>query len=503
MRKAKTALQREADKQYQALARQYPTSGRVGFMDRIRGAFKGLSMRFTRAYSYYKTIVVGSGYDDVKLQTKMGRAWLNSSVSAVIRYITDTLPEAPIVVQGRNPEGLWETLPPNPFTERLKKPNNERQTSTDLIAGLVVSLTIDSNAYWFLVKSKQTNEVLEMHFVPYFWCEPKPSEDGNKLVEEYIYTVNGTPDPWKPEDVVHFRIGLDPTNPAKGLSRLYPVLAQCLTVKQAAHYALRMLENMGIPFGVYSPKEANARIKPDDVKDIKANIKKQTGDDAQFEPLVLSGPMDAQFPSFSPDDMALEKINTISQADIAAAFGIPPLLLGWLVGLVNATYSNANQFRRLGWEMCIRPFGKRIAETMTLQLLPYFLPFFDAKITAGFTEFRVWFDESQVEVLQEDKNEKHDRARKNYDSGIWMLSEARAETGVKTSDDENYYKPTPTTFNAATNDEKNLAKALAVAGISGNWRARRQVWEQKESLNQEGIETEETEEDDDGNDDNA
>src|SRR5690606_31997656 len=97
---------------------------------------------------------------------------------------------------------------------------------------------LDGNAYWVKVKN-EAGGVLELWYVPHWLIEPKATRDstGQTFITHYEYRVDGQVLAVERDEIVHFRYGLDPHNPRKGMSPLASVLREVFTDDEAANFS--------------------------------------------------------------------------------------------------------------------------------------------------------------------------------------------------------------------------------------------------------------------------
>ena len=78
------------------------------------------------------------------------------------------------------------------------------------------------------------------------------------------------------------------------------------------------------------------------------------------KPLVISGQMQVERLSFSPQDLDIGLLRRVPEESISAVLGVPAILAGLGAGLENATYSNARELREFFTENKLIPLGKMV-----------------------------------------------------------------------------------------------------------------------------------------------
>jgi HK97 family phage portal protein len=99
----------------------------------------------------------------------------------------------------------------------------------------------------------------------------------------------------------------------------------------------------------------------------------------------------------------------------------------------NSTYSNMEEAFRAAWRNNLIPTQTVLAAELTTQLLP----------DLGRPNERVEFDYSDVEALQESRNDQVTRAVAAYNAGLVKRSEARQWLGLQSDPDDEQYKSSP------------------------------------------------------------
>jgi phage portal protein BeeE len=133
--------------------------------------------------------------------------------------------------------------------------------------------------------------------------------------------------------------------------------------------------------------------------------------------LVLTFPAKIENPGFSPGDLAIDKLRDLPEERIAAALGIPAMVIGLGAGLERATYSNYQEAREAAYESFIIPTQRLLAAEIDNQILPEF---------GSTNRLRCSFDLSDVRVLQADQDKLWARVSGAYRSGVIKRKEAKA-----------------------------------------------------------------------------
>jgi phage portal protein BeeE len=165
---------------------------------------------------------------------------------------------------------------------------------------------------------------------------------------------------------------------------------------------------------------------------MKASIENASGGFNRGKPLVISKPTDIKEFGFSPQQMNTEALRRVPEERVSAVVGIPAIVLGFGVGLEHATYANYRTAQRAGYDNCVFGTQKQIVAVLEQSLLPEFEANTDA--------YDVQFDNSEVDALKENENDKTGRETSMWINGIKKRSEVRSQFDLDTGpDDEVFY----------------------------------------------------------------
>lgn len=406
---------------------------------RVYGAlYKQFTMRFAtgRPSPWWWSGGLGATRRDYAAEVGDGRG--NAVVVACIRKIVRTFPEAPATVYARTagdgPEGTpqWMPRPDHALQALLERPN-PYYSGLSLWAGTLGDYVLTGNAYWIKARSAAQRTV-ELWWVPSGLIEPRWPEGeanggGTTFISHYDYRVGGKDYRLAPEEVVHFRDGLDPDNVRKGLSPLASLFREIATDDAAANWTASLLRNLGVPGVVLSPGD-DTEVTPEDAALIKQDFQSKFGGDRLGEPLVMTSRTSVSVLSFNPQQMVLRELRQITEERISAVFGTPAVVVGLGAGLARSTYSNMAEAREDLYESLLVPMQRSLAADLGVQLVPDF---------GDPSRLKVQFDLSQVRVLQEDQNALHERARADLLAGLLTLNEARGNVGADPVDEGDVY----------------------------------------------------------------
>lgn len=380
----------------------------------------GLGGRFGGAFGSDSWIGRRSPGSNIDWEREAAQQWKNSAVGACLWYLCDTLPEAPFITRTAAADGKKTPVPNAELTRLLKRPN-PHYTTAHLLQATIVSLEVDGNAYW-RVRRNIAGRIVELWYVPH-WCVEPRWESDDEFISFYEYRPGGGAKAEKiaPEDIVHFRMGLDPENTRKGLSRLRTVIREVVTDNEATTYTVSILKNFGTPGVVFTPRQGvdvgdSMRAK------LKALWREKVTGDKRGEPLVLPGEFEMHSPQLTPEQMVLDKIRAIPEARICAAMRVPAMIAQLSVGDDQRTYSNMREARELAYEGTIVPLHTLLCDHISLQLGPQLAGWSDLHECA--------VDYSEVRVLQEDRDALAKRVAILFNAGVITRAEAKTMLGM-------------------------------------------------------------------------
>lgn len=385
-----------------------------------------------------------------------GPLWKSSIVAAAVNLIARTFPEAPPRLYKPAKDGEREPLDTHDLLDLLDTPN-AYYGGDALMGSTILSRCVSGNAYW-LKRRDNAGRVRELYYVPHTAMAPTWPMDGSEFISGYSYRVNGKYYPVPIEDVVHFRTNiLDPENPRIGLSELLAQARSIVGDNEADTWMASLLKNSAVPGMIIRPAAAaTASWTQEFIDRLKESIKHKFSGDRRGEPMALSGPVDVDMVSFSPDNMALDVTRQIFECRVCAAMGVPVELLGLKAGRDGSTYSNKAQAAEDFYDRCIVPMKTTMGREIEKQL----------GIDFNITGLEFGWDYSHVECKQEDRDKKASRVAILVNAGILSQNEARSAVG---------YKPLPDP--AMDKPEKKQAPAFGQSsdgGSNGAALARRQ-----------------------------
>jgi len=376
-------------------------------------AMLGRSMVF-RPYAYR---VFGLPRSDTDYLGDVGDGTGSSTVTAPLFWVARTFPEAPPMLWRELDNGQEEKVSSHPMLRLLQRPN-QHHTGRILWMATVIDYMVDGNAYWMKLRNK-TGMVTELWWTPSWLLKPMGSD--KNFITHYEYTPGIDPITVKPEDIVHFRFGLDNDDMRLGKSPLKSVLREVYTDDEAAGFTASLLRNMGVPGLIVSPKQG-ITIEEAQAETTKATLMAKFTGDRRGEPIVMTGATDVEQFGFSPEQLLLRELRRIPEERVTAVMGVPAVVARLGAGLDRSTFTNYAEAREAAYEQGIIPMQGTLSEEVRFQLLSDFEDPFG---------LRFGFDLSKVRVLQDDLTRTMSRMNAAVAAGVAMRSEARRAAGLQ------------------------------------------------------------------------
>lgn len=356
-----------------------------------------------------------------------------SIVQLAINWFINAFPEAtPEVTAPDAVSRVRLAIDDHELVELLEAPN-DYYGGDELFAGCIVSDIVDGNAYILKLRNG-SGRIAELWWIPHTLIEPKGSTQINgPFIEYYEYRVSGQRYEIPVEEIVHIRHGLDPSNPRKGMSRLKGQLREIMTDEEAARFSAALVQNMGVPGLIISPKtDADRDLDEPAANLIKAKLDQGVGGSNRGRTVVLSGATDLHEFGFSPEQMDMSSLRGVPEERLSAAIGVPAAVLGLGTGLSQTKVgATMKELREMAAEQGLVPLWRRFGKAIHRQLMwEYQTPS---------SQFRFGFDTSDVRVLQEDKQKKHERTDKDVQAGILDVASAQGVLGYEVDETQRVY----------------------------------------------------------------
>lgn len=365
-------------------------------------------------------------------QRTVGDGTGSSVFMAPLRWIGRTFPEAPLRIREYvDADQLGDPIVGHPLLLLMRRPNPYYSGQAWLKA-MTLSYNADGNGYSIIIRNKFGMPV-QLWWVPHQLMEPRREEGSRNFIDYFEYqTGDGMPQRISPDDVFHWRDGVDPMNTMKGMSPMKGLLREVFTDDEAAQFTAQLLRNMGVPGLVVSPADDSMTFgSGDDKRALKRSLKAATTGDARGEPVILDGAVKLDQFGFNPQQMDLKQLRRLPEERVTATLGVPAIVCGLGAGLDRATFSNFEEAVTQAWRGKLVPDQRELASEVQHQLLPAFEP--------NPERFLVDHDYSTVPAMQEDQDALAGRMVKLVNGGLATIREGREPLGLPVDDSHDVY----------------------------------------------------------------
>jgi phage portal protein BeeE len=292
-------------------------------------------------------------------------------------------------------------------------------TTQDLLSRLIQDADLAGNSYWYNSTSLARlggDDQSELVRLRPDWVEIVGSRRrigtdaagnrrGNGQVGwkkmGYLYTEGGQASQsesvaFTVGEVMHFAPIPDPLAVFSGMSWLTPILREIQADQSMTRHQRKFFDN-GATVNMVIKHEKGAT--EEKVKRWKEQVdEKHAGVDNAYKILNLYPGADAIPVGTNLKDIDFKNVRGGGETRIAAAAGVPPVIVGLSEGLAAATYSNYGQARRRLADGTAHPLWQNVAGSTEL-IMP--------KQGPG---VRLWYDASDVPFLREDEKDAADIA---------------------------------------------------------------------------------------------
>jgi len=377
-------------------------------------------------YGYNTT----SGFWEADKLKEIGDGSGNSAVTACLNVLATSFAEPQLQVVKRDQTfGDREVDYSHPLAELLRRPNPFM--SHNLLSHYIV-LALNTNGDSFLYKNRnKQGKVVELIPLMPHLVEVRGNEQ--QLITHYEYYTYGKGEFVKIDvkDMVHIRQGIDPNDHRRGHAPLKSVLREILGDESAGQFTTALLNNMAVPGVVLTPRsDGYGGPTKEEAESISAMYKEKFGGANRGAPMVLSGAMNVEVVSFTPDQMKLAELRRIPEERVSAVLGVPAILAGLGAGLNSATYNNTKELKEFFTEQKLVPMWRTVANELTHQLL---LPDFQDK------NLMCDYDIQSVRALQTDVDNLYKRVNMGVNGGWITIGEARQVVGLDVDESHDVY----------------------------------------------------------------
>lgn len=261
-------------------------------------------------------------------------------------------------------------------------------TTGELLARMEQDASLAGNSYW-VRRGDRLARLRPDRVTIIVGTDDPDGTDVDATVLGYAYTSSPTavPQLFDVSEVAHYSPIPDPSATYRGMSWLTPVLTEIGADRAATDHKAAFFANGATPNMIVT---ADGSLSGEQAEALKSMLDQRTrGVSNAYRTLVLSGGLDVKVVGSDLKQMEFAVTQGHAETRVAAAAGVPPVIVGLSEGLAAATYSNYAQARRRFADGTIRPLW-RIAASSLERLV---------ELPDG---AHLWFDDRDVAFLRED-----------------------------------------------------------------------------------------------------
>lgn len=280
----------------------------------------------------------------------------------------------------------------NPGLQLLERPW-AGATTADLLARMEQDASMAGNAFVYKANPKRLRRLRPD------WVEilaGSDSDDADALDAEvvgYLYhpggktTGRGNGQFLLPSEVAHYAPIPDPMAHVRGMSWLTPVAREIDADTAMSVHKGKFFQHAATPNMLVKVQQV---LEDAAYKRLEAQLEQRhAGIGNAWRTMLLEGGADATVVGNNFHEMAFKAVQGAGETRIAAAGGVPPIVVGLSEGLEAATYSNYHQARRRFADLTVRPLWRSAAGSL-------------ATIVPVPSGSELWYDDRDIAALQDD-----------------------------------------------------------------------------------------------------
>lgn len=272
-------------------------------------------------------------------------------------------------------------------------------TTQDLLVRMIQDADLCGNSYWTIVEGEfvRLNPAWMQIIVSQVTLPGTKDVVGWKK-EGYAYFHNGMANNDSPtfltvKEVAHFAPTPDPDATFRGMSWISSILPEARGDRTMQTHQQKFLDNGATPNMVVSMDKS---VSWESFQKFKALMEKDhSGTRNAYKTMYLGAGADVKVVGADMKTLNLKELQGHGETRIAAAGGVPPVIVGLSEGLEAATYSNYGQARRRLADGTMHPLWQNAAGTLGI--------LFNNPAPRSAT--RMWYDSRGVPFLREDEKD--------------------------------------------------------------------------------------------------
>jgi len=189
------------------------------------------------------------------------------------------------------------------------------------------------------------------------------------------------------EQVAHFAPKPDPEARFRGMSWITAVTREIMADKAMTEHKLSFMEQGATPNLVVKLDVEDLEVYKKWIDEFKSE---HQGSQNAYKTMFFGAGADAKMIGTNLEQLEFKATQGAGETRIAAAAGVPPVVVGLSEGLAAATYSNYGQARRRFADQTMRPLWRNVSGSL-------------ARIIDVPSDAELWYDDRDIAALQEDE----------------------------------------------------------------------------------------------------
>ena len=346
----------------------------------------------------------------------------NAAVYAVLRLLCSAVPEPPLIPYVQLADGeAGDALAWNHDLRRLIRYPNPLTSEYEFWELVTLHCGVVGRSTWWKERDRAGRLIalwpLRPDRVGPIYGTAADGMGADAVLVGWSYQIPGTAQyvPIPRGDILLFNLP-DPMGESggmvEGLGPLQVLAAEIGADNEATRYVGSLLANDARPGTVLKIK--GKITSADDARLIKSAYTQEFSGRGRGKVGIVDNDTEVISVGFNLRDLEFPALRRISESRIASAFGVPAMLVGLLVGIEHATFSNYAEAREYFAETTCGGYWRRFSDTYTNDIAAEY----GVNIVCQ-------FDITKVRALQGQAIIELDRTRDAYDRGILTPNEYR------------------------------------------------------------------------------
>lgn len=340
-------------------------------------------------------------------------------VFSCVRVVADNAAQVPLGIYQQKKKGghvIKEPVYDHPLSRLIRKPNLIMDLSEfDLKKNSFGFMELSGNSYWFIVRDPDTG--IAGALIPLRPDRVEIVPDKRQFIKGYLYRVDEEVFSLESGDVLHAKYW----NPYDEYYGLATLRAGRMTLNHdwnARKYDTAFYKNGARPGGALVYEQT---LNEEDYKRVREEWDKgHRGVDNAHRIAILEKGAKYEGLGISQVDMDFINARKLNREELAAIFGVPPVLIN---SYEHANYNTATTQARIFWRVTMQPKLRMFCDTLNAQIDKLMGP-----LGAAVMNENLFFDWglSDVWALQDERKERITSDVSAIQNGVFTRNEVRA-----------------------------------------------------------------------------